>query len=457
MSPEDHGAGVVALLQLDLLVALAVPFPDVLFLFENAVDPTRHRIALDVHVLGRIEAALDVFERHIPDPRPVLPRSIRQPVVAGQRVGQDAEVGGALDVVVATEDVGAAARRGRVAQRQLQDAVGAGVVVAAVMLGPAHAPHHRAGAVVGHGPGDALHLRTGNAGHPFGFFRCPLLDLGLDLFQPVNALADEFLVFPSVLEDMPEDAPDQRDIGAGAEADEFVGMGRRPGEARVADDEGGVVLLFRLQDVLHGDRVGFRRVGADEEDGARLLDIVEVVGHGAVAPGVGHAGNCRRVTDASLVVTVVGAPEGVEFTEQVGLFIAELGRSQPVNRIRTGRLADFQHLVADLVDGFIPRNPFPFSAFQLHRILQAPFTAGEVPDAGALGAVAAEVEGVVEVRLLADPDTLVHLGDDAATDRTVGADGVDLGNAGAGDLGFGLLHRAQRQGGSDRRATGGQS
>jgi hypothetical protein len=60
---------------------------------------------------------------------------------------------------------------------------------------------------------------------------------------------------------------------------------------------------------------------------ARALDIVVAVGHRAVAPGVGDTGDRGRVADARLVVDVVAAPEGGKLAEQIGSFVAELGRA----------------------------------------------------------------------------------------------------------------------------------
>ena len=146
------------------------------------------------------------------------------------------------------------------------------------------------------------------------------------------------------------------DVGARTEAHILVGVGRGAREARVADDQRRVVLLLGLQHVLQRHRMRFGRVAADEEHRARVVDVVVAVGHRAVAPGVGNTRDRGRVTDPRLVVAVVGAPEGVELAEQIGLLVVVLGRAEPVHRVRTvpgdlgPLLADLQHLVADLVD-----------------------------------------------------------------------------------------------------------
>ncbi len=65
----------------------------------------------------------------------------------------------------------------------------------------------------------------------------------------------------------------------------------------------------------------------------------------------------------------------------------------------------------------------PFAAFQLHRIFQASFVMGVLANTGTLGAMAAKIDRAVKVRFLTRPDTVFNFGNDATTDRTVGAYG----------------------------------
>ena len=286
--------------------------------------------------------------------------------------------------------------------------------------------------------------------------RVPLGNLGLDLIHAPDALADELLVLPAVLEDMPQNAPDQRHVGARPEADVLVRMGRGPGEARIAHDEGRVVLLLGLQHMLQGDRMSLGGIAADLEDGARIVDVVVAVGHRAVAPGVRNTRDRGRVTDPRLMIAVVRAPEGIELAEQIGLFVAMLGRAQPVDRIGTGAFADLEHLVADLVDRLIPADLLPLAVDHLDRMLQAALAMGVLAHRCALGAMGSQVEGAVPARLLADPDALLDLGDNGAADGTVGTDRFDLLNfALPRALRGGLLDHARRQSRRGGNATDG--
>src|SRR3546814_10229926 len=83
------------------------------------------------------------------------------------------------------------------------------------------------------------------------------------------------------------------------------------------------------------------------------------------------------------------------FTEQVGLFVAVLGRAQPVDGVGAGAVVDLQHLAADLVDRLLPGNLRPLAVDQLGRMLQAAFAVRMLADRGALGAMGAHIDGTV--------------------------------------------------------------
>ena len=155
------------------------------------------------------------------------------------------------------------------------------------------------------------------------------------------------------------------------------------------------------------------------------MDIIVAIGHGAVAPGIGDASNGGRVTNSGLVVNVIGAPEGRKLAEQVGLLVRMLGRAEPINRIRARILADCRQAVADLADGVVPAHPLPGAAFQLHRIFQATLANCVLTYAGAFCAIGAEIEGTVETRLLAGPDTVLDFRHDRAAHRAMGTDRLD--------------------------------
>ena len=208
----------------------------------------------------------------------------------------------------------------------------------------------------------------------------------------------------------------------------------------------GAVDLLAGQDVLQRHRMRFGGIRAHEDDGLRVSDVVVGIGHRAVAPGIGDAGDGGGVADAGLVIDRIGAPERREFAEQIAAFIGEFRRAQQVDRVGAGLGADLEHLVADLVDGLVPRDLLPLAVDQLHREFQPAVAVHELAHRGALGAMRAAVDRAVPGRLLADPDAVLHFGDHGAADRAMRADILFDFRRRADDLrpGLRLAHRSER-------------
>jgi len=166
-----------------------------------------------------------------------------------------------------------------------------------------------------------------------------------------------------------QDAEQHRNIGAGTDPDVLISLGRGTGEARINHDHLATRLLA-VQHVQHGHRVRLSGVGADVQRALAVLHVVVRVGHRAIAPGVGHTRNRGRMADARLVVAVVAAPEAHPFAQQVGLLVAVLGRTHHVDAVRTGCLAQIQHLGGNLVQGLVPADALVLAIDELHRIAQ---------------------------------------------------------------------------------------
>src|SRR6516165_1430538 len=147
----------------------------------------------------------------------MLPRTLIQPVVEGQRHNIEANIGGALHVVMAAEDIGAHAGAANVAGEQEQHAARPHVRGADRVLGLAHAPDQCRRLVLREHLGDTFELFAGNTGNAFNFFRSPLFHFLARIFIAVNTLPDEILVLPAVLDDVPHDPVQHRDIGSGAQ------------------------------------------------------------------------------------------------------------------------------------------------------------------------------------------------------------------------------------------------
>src|SRR5262249_59894691 len=122
------------------------------------------------------------------------------------------------------------------------------------------------------------------------------------------------------------------------------------------------------------------------------------------------------------MVRVVGAQERGELAIEIGAFVGEFRRAEPINRLRPGLFADRRHLVADLVDRLVPGNPGPLAVDELERIFEPPLAVHQFAHRRALGAVGAAIDRAVPAWLLADPHAVLHLGGHRAADRAVGPD-----------------------------------
>ncbi len=358
---------------------------------------------------------------------------------------------------MAAEDVGAAAKAADIAGGKEQDAARANIGGAGRELGLAHRPDQGRGFFLGEDLGDPLELRLRHAGDALDFIRVPLLDLLADVVHAVDALTDEFLVFPAVLEDVPEHPIDHRDVGAWPHAHVLGRMRRGAREARLDDDEVRPVDLLADQQVLQRHRMGFGRIAAHDDQRLGVLDVVVAVGHRAVAPGIGNPGDGGRMADARLVVDRVGAPEGCEFAAEIGALVGEFCRAEPVDRLRARLLADRKQLGADLVDGLVPAHFGPLAVDELHRIFEPAVAVHQFAHRRALRAMRAAVDGTVPARFLADPHAVRHFGHDRAADRAVGADVLADGHRCAGSRrrpGLGLAHGRERQRAERREAAG---
>src|SRR5713101_3519296 len=171
------------------------------------------------------------------------------------------------------------------------------------------------------------------------------------------------------------------------------------------------------------------RIAAHDDLGLGIADIVEAVGHRAVAPRIGYAGDRRRMADTRLMVGVVGAPKRAELTEQVSAFIGHRGRSEPIDGIGARFLANLKQLVADLVNRRFPGDARPLPVDELHRIAQPPNAVHEFAHRCALRAMRAAIDRGIPTRLLADPYPVQHLRSYRASDRAMRADALANGCA----------------------------
>ena len=320
MTLHEHGLHVVFL-------------GNLIFRQDRRIEPACERDAGRLHDLLVVETADQIVVIDFPDARPVLPGTFGEAVVEGQGHDIEADVGRALHVVVAAEDVGAHAGAADVAGEQQQHAACAHVGGADRVLGLAHGPDQCRWLLCREHLGDALELRAGNAGDALDLLRIPLLHFLARVLEAVHALPDELLVLPAVLDDVPHDPVQHRNVGAWPHAHIFGRVGSSPCQSRIDDDDVRLFHLGAFEQVLQRHRMGLGRVAAHDHLRFGVADVGVAVRHRAVAPGIGHAGDGGRMADARLMVRVVGAPEGAKLAEQVRAFVGALGRTEPIDGI----------------------------------------------------------------------------------------------------------------------------
>src|SRR4030088_3299591 len=98
--------------------------------------------------------------------------------------------------------------------------------------------------------------------------------------------------------------------------------------------------------MLKRNRMRLRRISAHQENGLGIANIVVAVRHRAIAPGVGYSGDRGGMTDTRLMIGVVGSPTCAKLAMEMGGFVVEFGRAEPIHRIWSRLLANLQQLVA---------------------------------------------------------------------------------------------------------------
>src|SRR5260370_2194920 len=154
------------------------------------------------------------------------------------------------------------------------------------------------------------------------------------------------------------------------------------------------------------------------------------------------------MADARLMVGVVGRREAANLAKQLGALVGHFGVPEPVDGVATRLLANFEQLVADLVDCGIPGETRPLPVDELHRIAQPPNAVHELAHRCALRAMGSAIDRGIPTRLLADPYPVQHFRSHRASDRAMRADALANGRA-CGErtcrCGFRLADAAERQ------------
>ena len=196
------------------------------------------------------------------------------------------------------------------------------------MLADAHAPqNHRT-----FGFGEFARHFAQRLGRNAADRRHCLRAVGLDIFTQglvvADAVANERLVRQALVNHGVDQRVEHGHIGIGLELQGAPGMFANLGDARVGQHN----LRSAFGGVFHpgcGHRMVRRRVGADDENHAGVLNIVDLVADRARAHALKQCGHAGRMAQTRAVVHVVAAKAGAhQLLKQIGLLIAAFGRTK---------------------------------------------------------------------------------------------------------------------------------
>src|SRR5207248_8663341 len=94
------------------------------------------------------------------------------------------------------------------------------------------------------------------------------------------------------------------------------------------------------------------------------------------------------------------------------------------DRIGARLFTNCRQLVANLVDGRLPRDARPLPVNELHRIAKPPLAVDQLAHRCALGTMRTAIDRGFPARLLADPYPVQHLSGHSTTDRAMRADAL---------------------------------
>ena len=189
-----------------------------------------------------------------------------------QSVGQGAHVAAALDVVLATQRVDAAAISADVAGEQDQRDEGQDVVDRVVVLGDAERPADHRAWRRGERHGQLADGRCRDAGLALGVLQRVRLDLGLVGLEVDRRAIDELTVLEALGDDLAPHRVGQRDVRSDIQAEPAVGPLGTGRATRIDRVEAGA-LVDGLEDVVEEDRMRLAGVAAPQDDQIGVLDL----------------------------------------------------------------------------------------------------------------------------------------------------------------------------------------
>src|SRR4051794_32991170 len=142
---------------------------------------------------------------------------------------------------MAAENVGTASGMTDIPGRQQQNTAGANIRRPGRELSLPHRPDQRRRLLLSENFGDMPDLRFRQTRYALDLRRGPLVNLLTYLVEAIDPLVEKFLIFPTILKNVPEHAIDGRDVRAWTHPNVLGGMRCGPCHARIDDDHIGAI------------------------------------------------------------------------------------------------------------------------------------------------------------------------------------------------------------------------
>ena len=172
------------------------------------------------------------------------------------------------------------------------------------------------------GLGDQLRVHSGDVGR---LLECELLQGRFEKVKILGALGDVLFSGKPLVQDHAHHAHQKGDVGAGLMLQEDVREPAKIDPLGIGDDQNSPVPNGPF-DPKPDDGVGLGGVGADGEDGLRVRDLVDGIGHCAAAESRGQTGHRGAVSETRTVIDVVRLHHrSREFLKDVVVFVGGPG------------------------------------------------------------------------------------------------------------------------------------
>ncbi len=257
--------------------------------------------------------------------------------------------------------------------------------------------------------------------------RCELhrewLQASLIILKSVHPLVQEASIGQTVFQQIASDGGEPDQVGCRLRMQEKVSAFRHLMFAQIGDDEFLTAQLVGLLYAGSQDRVALRRIAADDNYKAGVLNVLDGPRIATVTDRAKEAHSCRRLAVAGAIVHIVRADDRArKLLHEVAFLIGAFRRRDECERVRPCPLLDFRESPRHQVKGFLPTGRAKLASLANQRRGQPVGTVHKVPAELAFNA-GGDAVGRTFGRLYLQDVSVFGPNIKAAADAAIGADG----------------------------------